>query len=110
MSVAFIERISRYCHREADVWFRNVRVLCLLFASDVVLLDSPGHGLQSAVEGFKAECKSARKRPHPHGAEDGIRTEKFHPKDEITQSKRSCNRCCNTYATSVSAAVSLQQK
>lgn len=39
--------------------FRNLKILSLLCANDMVLLASSGHGLQSVPGPLAAECKAA---------------------------------------------------
>ncbi|KAK3561507.1 hypothetical protein QTP86_006177 [Hemibagrus guttatus] len=60
--ITFMDRISRCSQGLEGVQFGDHRILCLLFADDVVLLAPSSQDLQHALGQFAAECKAAGMR------------------------------------------------
>ena len=57
--ITFMDRISRRSQGAEGIQFDGVRISCLFFAYDVVLLAPSGGDLQLSLEWFAAECEAA---------------------------------------------------
>ncbi|TWW54923.1 hypothetical protein D4764_0190400 [Takifugu flavidus] len=60
--IIFMDRISRCSHGVEGIRFGDLRIACLLFADDVVLLASSACDLQLSLDRFAAACEAAGMR------------------------------------------------